>query len=92
MPLIGVRELRERTTEVLRRVRQEKAEYVITYQGRPVALLLPVNAEAIEAAMVQTGKQSVVGGWETYARLVEQVRLAWPAEQGTQDILDEVRQ
>ena len=92
MPLIGVRELRERTTEVLRRVRQEKAEYIITYQGRPVALLLPVNAEAIEAAMVQTGKQSVVGGWETYARLAEQVRLAWPAEQGTQDILDEVRQ
>ena len=53
MPLIGVRELREHTAEVLRRVREEKAEYVITYQGHPIALLLPVNTEAIEAATLE---------------------------------------
>jgi prevent-host-death family protein len=36
MPLIRVRELRERTSEVLRQVREEQTEYVITYQGRPL--------------------------------------------------------
>jgi prevent-host-death family protein len=91
MPIIGVRELREHTAEVLRQVREQKAEYVITYQGRPVAFLLPVNAEMVEAAMVQAGRQSVVGGWETYARVVEQVRRDWPAGQRTQDLLDEIR-
>jgi prevent-host-death family protein len=91
MPLIGVRELRERASEVLRRVREERVEYVITYQGQPVALLLPVNAETMEAVIVQAGKQGVAGGWETYARLAEQLRQAWPAEQGTQDTLDEIR-
>jgi len=91
MPLIGVRELRERTSEVLRRVREEKAEYVVTYQGRPIAMLLPVNAERIEAAMVQAGKGSVTGGWETYAQLAQELRQAWPAEQSTQDLLDEIR-
>jgi prevent-host-death family protein len=91
MALIGVRELRERATEVLRRVREEKAEYIITYQGRPIAMLLPVNTEMIEAAMVQAGKGSVAGGWEAYARLAEQVRQAWPMEQSTQDLLDGIR-
>lgn len=91
MPLIGVRELREHTTEVLRHVREEKAEYVVTYQGRPVALLLPVNMETMEAAMIEAGKQSVVGGWEAYARLAEQARKAWLTEQSSQDLLDEIR-
>jgi prevent-host-death family protein len=91
MPLIGVRELRQRTAEVLRQVREEKAEYVITYQGRPTALLLPVDAEAVEAAMVEASKQAVTGGWDAYARVAEQVREAWPVEQTTDEILDEVR-
>ncbi len=83
MPLIGVRELRQRTSEVLRQVREENTEYVITYQGRPIALLLPVITEELEAAMVQTGKQAVAGGWETYARVAETLRQTWPAEQQT---------
>jgi len=91
MPLIGVRELRQRTAEVLRQVREEQAEYVITYQGRPIALLLPLDAEAVEAAMVEASKQAVAGGWEAYARAAEQVRRAWPAERKTQEVLDEVR-
>ncbi len=85
MPLIGVRELRERTSEVLRQVREEGAEYIVTYQGRPIAMLLPVDAERIEAAMVQAGKQSMTGRWETYAQLAEQAREAWPAEKSTQE-------
>jgi prevent-host-death family protein len=91
MPLIGVRELRQRTAEVLRRVREEKAEYVITYQGRPTALLLPVDTGAVEAAMVEASKQAVAGGWEACVRVAEQVRQAWPAERATQEVLDEVR-
>jgi prevent-host-death family protein len=92
VPTIGVRELRERTTEVLRQIRERQAEYVITYQGRPIALLLPIHSEAVEAAIAQASRRSVVGGWETYARLAEQVRRDWPAEQRTQDLMDEIRQ
>jgi len=90
--LIGVRELREQTTEVLRKVREEKAEYIITYQGRPVAMLLPVDPQAISAAMLQAGKRSASGGWEIYTRLAEMLRDTWPAGKKTQDILDDLRQ
>jgi prevent-host-death family protein len=91
MPLIGVRELRQRTTEVLRQVREEKAEYVITYQGRPVAVLLPVVTEEVEAAMVQAGKQTIQGGWQTYSHVAEMLRQAWPEEYQTQSLMDDIR-
>ena len=48
MPRVGVREGRNRTSEILRAVREEGAEYVITYQGRPTAVLLPVDEEELE--------------------------------------------
>jgi prevent-host-death family protein len=70
VPVIGVRELREHTSEVLRQVREENAEYVITHQGRPVALIMPVNPDAVEDAMVEASKANLVGGGEAYARLV----------------------
>jgi prevent-host-death family protein len=42
---IGVRELKNRATEILRQVRENQAEFVITYYGRPVAVLLPVDED-----------------------------------------------
>jgi prevent-host-death family protein len=48
MPKVGVRELKNRTSEILRAVREEGAEYVITYQGRRSAVLLPLDEEKLE--------------------------------------------
>jgi prevent-host-death family protein len=48
MPRVGVRELKNRTSEILRTVREEGTEYVITYQGRPTAVLLPLGEEDLE--------------------------------------------
>jgi prevent-host-death family protein len=91
MPTIGVRELREQTSEVLRQVREAQAEYIITYQGRPVALLLPVQADVVERAMVEAGRRSVADGWEAYARIAEELRRDWPADKSTQELMDEIR-
>ena len=91
MPTIGVRELREQTSEVLRQVREAQAEYIITYQGKPVALLLPVNSEAVQEAMVQAGRKSVSDGLETWRRVLAEVQKDWPADKSTQEIIDEIR-
>jgi len=48
MEWVGVRELKAKTAEVIRRVREEKAEYVITYRGKPCGILLPINEEELE--------------------------------------------
>lgn len=91
MPVIGVRELREHTADVLRQVREEQAEYVITYQGKPVAFLSPVDERAVEAAMVQASRTPVEDGWTAYMRLVEELRATWPADLSTQDLIDGIR-
>ncbi len=91
MPLIGVRELRERTSEVLRKVRDERVEYVITHQGQPIAMLLPVDKTAIEEAAVEAGKRNIAARWDLYARLADQISRAWPTDVHTQEVIDEVR-
>ncbi len=91
MPVIGVRELREHTADVLRQVREHQAEYIITHQGKPIAFIAPVDEQAVEAAMVQAGRSTVDNGWDAYMRLVEELRSAWPAELSTDTLLDEIR-
>ena len=91
MPVIGVRELREKTAEVLRQLRERRAEYVITYQGRPVAILLPVDSESVEAAMVEVGRKSALGSWKAHAELIERTGRDWPPEGNTQDVLNSIR-
>jgi prevent-host-death family protein len=59
MSLIGVRELRQQASEVIRCVREEGAEYVVTYQGRPVAIILPLDTARAEEEMVQASKNAV---------------------------------
>jgi prevent-host-death family protein len=49
MPSIGVRELKNQTNEIVRSVREEQAEYIITYHGQPVAVILPIDRAPIEA-------------------------------------------
>jgi prevent-host-death family protein len=91
MSLIGVRELREKTSEVIRRVREDRAEYVVTHQGRPVAIILPLDAERAEMEMVEAGKKAVLDNWERYEKLAEELRRAWPEELSTQDVMDDIR-
>ncbi len=45
MTEVGVRELKRRATELLRRVREEKEIIIITYRGRAVARLTPAEYE-----------------------------------------------
>jgi prevent-host-death family protein len=89
--LIGVRDLREQASEVIRKVREEGAEYVITYQGRPVALLLPLDAEQAEKGMVEASKRAVLGNWERYEALADELRRTSRADVSTQDLMDAIR-
>jgi prevent-host-death family protein len=52
MPEIGIRQLKNETSEILRAVREDGAEYVITYRGQPVAVLRPVAAPVEDAGAI----------------------------------------
>ena len=42
---VGVRELKLRASSILRRVRESKESFTITYRGRPIARLVPIEDE-----------------------------------------------
>lgn len=42
MPEIGVRELKSKASEIIRAVREEGAEYIVTYRGAAVGVLSPL--------------------------------------------------
>lgn len=56
MPEVGIRELKSRASEIVRAVREERAEYVITHRGAPVAMIVPF----VEELAVD---QSAAGEW-----------------------------
>lgn len=91
MALIGIRELHQKMTEILRRVQQNGEVYVITQQGRPIALLSPLDKEKIEAKLLRSASQSTPNGWEVYARLANELRLKWPKDISTKSLLDHIR-
>ncbi len=91
MPLIGVRELREQTSKVIKQVRECRAEYVVTYQGQPVALILPLDTEWAKMKMARASKSTVIRNWERYERLAKEIRCAWPLGLSTQDLIDTIR-
>ena len=89
MSRVGVRELKNQATEIIRDVRENRAEYVVTYHGRPVAVLLPVSEtwveeetqKAIEAASsaldaraeMDALRQEIARGWRSQKTAVELV-------------------
>ena len=65
MAEIGIRELKARASEIVRAVREHRARYTITYRGRPVGVLLPLDeATQAEALAVREGNILAVGSWE----------------------------
>ncbi len=59
MEEIGIRELKARASDVIRAVKEQRARYVITQRGVPVAVIIPMdailpeknNGEALEKMM-----------------------------------------
>lgn len=80
MPEVGVRELKNRTSEIVRAVREARVEYIITYRGRPVARLVPVTeADDTERA------------WQELDRLSREVSARWQSDKSAVEILAEMR-
>lgn len=81
---IGVRELKQRTSEVLRRVREDKEVVAITHRGRIIARLTPVNQpeeQQVEASRV----------WAEIDELAREIGAKWPVAVGAVEAVSEQR-
>ncbi len=75
---IGIRELKNQASEVVRAVREEGAAYVITHHGKPVAVLRPITDE--DAALLAISE--IQAELEAMQSLAGEIATAWTSEQG----------
>jgi prevent-host-death family protein len=84
---IGVRELKNQTSRVIRAVREDMAEYVVTLRGEPVAMLRPLTEE-------ETQRLRQVEIDETLAEmkaLAHEVAAAWVSDKSSVELIAEQR-
>lgn len=89
MPEIGVRELKTRASEIVRAVRDRRARYVVTYRGRPVGLLTPLEEAA--PPVQPAGEEPASSAWETLTRLGEEIGREWRSPQSSAELLSDTR-
>jgi prevent-host-death family protein len=80
---IGIRELKERTSEILRRVRQEGERFEVTYHGEPVAEIVPTRQHPDAEALARY--------WRRWDALTEEMSQEWPEGLTAVDALREDR-
>ena len=93
MARVGVRELKNQTTEIIRDVRENRAEYVVTYHGRPVAVLLPVGEEWLEAETRRAVESAEPGEdvWIELEALREEIGESWQSDKTAVELVSEKR-
>lgn len=84
MPAIGVRELKERTSEVLRRVRERGEEIEVTHHGRVVARLIPASRQ-------RPRPRVAAAAWSTLDRVAREIGTRWPKGRPAADAIREGR-
>jgi len=89
MPDVGVRELKIHASEIVRAVRDKRARYVITYRGRPVGVLLPLDEASQIGAVVGPEQRAEV--WEELSRLGEEIGRGWQSCLTSVELLSEIR-
>jgi prevent-host-death family protein len=83
MSEIGIRELKEHTSEVLRQVRENKASYDVTYRGEVVARIVPVERELTEEEEDRL--------WAEMDELAKEIGKKWPRGVSAVDAVREQR-
>lgn len=84
---IGVRELKNQTSRIVRTVREESVEYVITLQGKPVAILRPFTDED-DQRLHQTELAKALAEMKS---LAAEVAAAWQSPHSGVELIDEQR-
>ena len=89
MPDVGVRELKAHASEIIREVRERRARYVITYRGRPVGLLMPLDEAS--TALPPLSEEAGAHAWEALTRLGKEIGREWRSPLTSSELLSEMR-
>ena len=80
---IGIRELKSRASEVVRAVKEQRARYVVTQRGVPVAAIIPMDAVLPE--------KKEEDGWEKLMEIRARLSRDKTKKKSSLEILTEMR-
>jgi len=84
---IGVRDLKNRASEIVREVHENDAEYIVTLRGEPVAVLRPLP-ERSEQERRQEEADEAMARMEA---LADEIARAWNSSSSALELLEEQR-
>lgn len=84
MEEIGVRELKTRTSEIMKTVREQGLSYSITYRGKAIATLTPIRDERLRLEQ----DLAVLAEMD---KLAERIGRTWPKDVSALDAVREQR-
>ena len=84
MRSIGVRDLKQHTSRVLRRVREKGEQIEVTYRGRAVARLIPVARPAAR-------RRDLAAVWSDLDKLAAEIGARWRGSGGAREAVREGR-
>ncbi len=82
METVGIRELKQQASELVRRVREEGRSIQITYHGKVVAILIPVERQT---------NAEVDHAWANLDQLAGEISAAWPEGVSAEEAISEGR-
>jgi prevent-host-death family protein len=84
---IGVRELKNRASEIVHEVQEREAEYIVTLRGQPVAVLRPFPREG-EGDLRQAEREEALRKLDL---LAEQIARSWRSPKTAGELVEEQR-
>lgn len=84
---IGVRELKNRASEIVREVHEQEAEFVVTLRGEPVAVIRPLTEKG-GRELLQAEEDEALAEVD---RLAEKIARAWRSPKSALEFLEEQR-
>ena len=82
MVTVGIRELKQQASELVRMVRETGKEVQVTYHGQVVALLIPVKP---------TRKEVDADAWTKLDNLAAEIGARWPKGVSAADAVTKAR-
>ena len=84
---IGVRDLKNRASELVRDVHEREAEYIVTLRGQPVAVLKPLS-DKNEQELKMAEREDALSKLDA---LAEQIARAWRSPKSAVELIEEQR-
>jgi prevent-host-death family protein len=84
LPEIGVRELKARASEIVRKVHDERVRYTITRRGKPVGLILPLVETPPDTA-------SADAAWDRLMEIGAEIARGWPEGVDSAQVISDMR-